>query len=210
METKTCPHCRSGIQHDVQSPEESKAPVAPVDIQIKSFLDPREGPDAVRERIDQHFKDLGISARATIMESHLLPHEGGKLSREGQELEHLLALDEERKAKEALEAPELAADKSCLYCIDGTDWRSGEPQICKVCQDVDLSQPIPEDLESQDSQSGTAPLAPPGVLARHLLPHEGGKRSKEGQELERQIQLFEERKAKYGKDYWYYAKVNGW
>ena len=191
-------------------------------------------PDPVEERITKHFQEQGISARGGIRESDRLAHEGGKRSKEGQELEALIALDEKRR-QEAQEHPPEPEPEVCLYCVDGTDWRGGSPEACAKClgtgkvvlseeekirnglEVVSSMRDRPEDVtlpvdvlvkEFEDVTQG--PKAPPGVRSEHLLPHEGGKRSREGRELERQMALYEERKAQYGKDYWYYAKVNGW
>ena len=85
---------------------------------------------------------------------------------------------------------------------------SDNEKLAKVMEFVESMQYRPETVTAPMDVLGDE--ASSDVRSAHLLPHEGGQRSREGRESEAEIALYEERKAKYGKDYWYYAKVNGW
>ena len=200
---------RNGVETLASIKDMPEDVMEPVDVLVKRFNEATEG----------------SKAPPGVREVHLLPHEGGKRSREGQELEAEIALYEELKTKALELLGDLESDV-CIDCQDGTDWRSGPPEKCSRCQgtgravlsDNEKLRKVMEFVASMQyrPEPVTAPMdvlgdeASSDVRSAHLLPHESGQRSREGQELEAEIALYEERKAKYGQDYWYYAKVNGW
>ena len=53
-------------------------------------------------------------------------------------------------------------------------------------------------------------LAERGIAARHKLPHEGGKKSKQARELEELLAIDQERHEKYGDDYRIWRMIEGW